>query len=175
MLRPRCALTSTPLQERVWVPVPGCFPGEWQPVPLARARLLLGNSPQRWGEPRQARARRPGPPPSSAQSASSATTQRPDSLWVVGVPGLPTPRLAHPATLTLLGDDAGGSASLYGPPDFPQKARSWLGATGTRPPWSSLLHESVLVEVVITPLFGRAAPSSAGRRTAAAPFASYRV
>lgn len=63
MLRPRCALTSTPPQERVWVPVPGCFPGEWQPVPLARARLLLGNSPQRWGEPRQARARRPGPPP----------------------------------------------------------------------------------------------------------------
>lgn len=63
MLQHRCALTSTPLQERVWVPVPGCFPGEWQPVPLARARLLLGNSPQRWGEPRQARARRPGPPP----------------------------------------------------------------------------------------------------------------
>lgn len=124
MLRPRCALTSTPPQERVWVPGPGCFRGECWPVPLARARLLLGNSPQRWGEPRQARARCPGPPPALR---NPRPLPPPNALthWGGGVPGLPTPGGAHPAALNLLGDDAGGSASLYGHPPlhfFPKKS-----------------------------------------------------
>lgn len=71
------------------------FSGERRPVPL------LGNSRQRWGEPRQAHARRalPGCP---TQAVSSATTRRPDSAASVAgglcpVPWAPPERVLDPA------------------------------------------------------------------------------
>lgn len=126
------------------------FPGECRPVPL------LGNSRQRWGEPRQARARRalPGCP---TQAVSSATTRRPDSAasltrgrgWrgaCALFPGLPRRGCWGLRALHQPGWSLGA----------PSCAGGWSGARGVRPPWSSSLRESELVEVVIMSLLGSA-------------------
>lgn len=119
--------------------------------------------PAAWGEPRQARARRalPGRP---AQAASSATTRRPDSATGLAGGSSPAPRggCRGPGLLRQPG------RSLRAP----SCAGRWSGARGTRPPWPGLLHESVPVEVVITPLFGSAvaaAPSHAERQLLPSP------
>lgn len=137
----------------MFVPGLGFFPDEHQPVPLARARPLLGNSRQRWGEPHQAHARRalPGRP---AQAASSATTRRPDSA--AGVAGDRGWRGAHPP-FPLLPQEGCWGPRLPHQPGWslrtPSRAGRWSGgARGARPPRSRLLHESVPAEVVITPL-----------------------
>lgn len=113
------------------------LPCELRPVPR------LGKSWQRWGEPCQACARCAllGHP---TQAASSATTRRPDS-----------------AAGQLRGAEAGGG--LTPPPPFPSlseegsgaqdcrpsRAGGWSAVRGVWPPWSGLLRESVLAEVVI--------------------------
>lgn len=138
-------------------------PGIFFPVPLARARPLLGNSRQRWGESCQARACRVLPS-RLAQPASSAAARRPDSA--AGTTGGSSP--CSPCSP----EEGARAAPARLVPASPELCGCWSGARGARLPWSSLLHESVLVEVVITPLLGSAvaaALSYAGQQLLPAP------